>query len=322
VHSKNIFIYALFLLTAALSARAQTVTPSPETGVTPNTLLLYRADLIPGKEAAYAQTEGDIVRAYANAKIPVYWLALQSATGSPHVLYFDGCDTFAAIEKAGTDVAEGLNTYPEIASLQQKLQEFVTATRTVMAFRRDDLSYHLNKIDLAKARYVRVTIFQLRPGYEDEFADAFRARARTHEINDIETPWMIYQVHSGLNLPAFLEFQPMDSLSEIDDALDREKRGRRASGEKRQSPAQNQKWMKDTEVSIEIQVYNVSLAMSYLSAAQSVAAVPTPAHPVFERNGGKAAKPAQLRAIPPSSYPQARLRRTEAAKADDESRPE
>ncbi len=196
-----------------MPARAQTATPSPETGVTPNTLLLYRADLIPGKEAAYAQTEADIVHGYANAKIPVYWLALQSATGSPHVLYFDGFDTFAEIEKAGTDVAEGLNTYPELATLQQKLQEFVTATRTIMAFRRDDLSYHLNKVDLAKARYVRVSVFQLRPGYEDEFADAFRARARVHEANDIETPWMVYQVHSGLTLPAFNVSLAMSYLS-------------------------------------------------------------------------------------------------------------
>ncbi len=248
MRSENIFICTLFLLTGGLSARAQTVTPSPETGATPNTLLLYRADLIPGKEAAYAQTESDIAHGYATAKIPVYWLALQSATGSPHVLYFDGFDTFAEIEKAGTDVAEGLNTYPELATLQQKLQEFVTATRTVMAFRRDDLSYRLNKIDLAKARYVRVSIYQLRPGYEDEFSDAFRARARTHEANDIETPWMVYQVHSGLTLPAFLEFQPMDSLGEIDDALDRERKGRHVSGEKRPSPVQ--KWMKDTEVSV------------------------------------------------------------------------
>src|SRR5438876_8082477 len=292
MRSENIFISMLFLLTGGLSARAQTVTPSPETGVTPNTLLLYRADLVPGKEAAYEQAEADIVRGYANSKIPVYWLALQSATGSPHVLYFDGFATFAEIQKAGADVAEGLGAYPDVANLQQKLQEFVTATRTVMAFRRDDLSYHLNKIDLAKARYVRVSIFQLRPGYEDEFADAFRARARIHETNDIETPWMIYQVHSGLSSPAFLEFQPLDSLGEIDDALDREKRGRHPSGEKRPSPAQ--KWMRDTEVSIETQIYNVSLAMSYLSA-QSVAVAPTPARPVFQRNGGEAAKPESRR---------------------------
>jgi len=66
----------------------------------------------------------------------------------------------------------------------------------------------------------RLTKLQFRPGYEQEFAEASRARARIYETNDIETPWMIYQVHSGLPLPAFLEFQPMNSLGEIDDTLD------------------------------------------------------------------------------------------------------
>src|ERR1700704_687304 len=126
MHSKGIFLFILFLLTACSSSRGQMATPSPETGVTPSTLLLYRADLIPGKEAAYAQTEREIARGYAGAKIPAYWLALQATTGSPHVLYFDGFDSFAAIEQAGADVSEGLNTHPELASLQQKLPGFVS----------------------------------------------------------------------------------------------------------------------------------------------------------------------------------------------------
>src|SRR5215472_4916109 len=105
--------------------------------------------------------------------------------------------------------------------------------RTVLAFRRDDLGYRLNKIDLAKAHFVRVSILQFRPGYEEEFADAVRTRARMYETNDIDTPWMIYQVHSGYPLPTYIEFQPMNSLSEIDDALDRSKKGRH-TGDTRQ----------------------------------------------------------------------------------------
>src|SRR5215467_4949583 len=79
-------------LAGGLPAAAQNVTPTPETGVTPSTLLLYRADLISGKETAYEQTESDIVRSYADAKIPIYWSALEAVTGSPHVLYFNGCN--------------------------------------------------------------------------------------------------------------------------------------------------------------------------------------------------------------------------------------
>jgi hypothetical protein len=139
MHSKKIFLFMLFSVAACSSSRAQAVTPSPETGVTPNTLLLYRADIVPGKEGAYVQTEAEIVKGYASTKIPAYRLALQAVTSSAHVLYFDGFDSFAAIEKAGTDVAQGLGAHPELANLQEKLQEYVSATRTVVAFRRDDL---------------------------------------------------------------------------------------------------------------------------------------------------------------------------------------
>lgn len=149
---------ASLILMVCPPSPAQSVSPAPETGATPSTLLLYRADLLPGKEAAYAQTEAEIARGYANAKIPVYWLALQSVTSSSHVLYFDGFDSFSAVEQAGADVAQGLGAHPEIAALQQKLQGYASGAQTVLAFRRDDLGYRLNKIDLSKARFARVSI--------------------------------------------------------------------------------------------------------------------------------------------------------------------
>ena len=251
------------VLAGCLPVAAQNVTPTPETGVTPSTILLYRADLLSGKETAYEQTESEIVSAYSDAKIPIYWSALQAVTGSPHVLYFDGFDNFGDIEKAGADLAQGLDAHPEIGGLQQKLADLVAATRTVLAFRRDDLGYRLNKIDLAKANYVRVSIFQFRAGYEEEFAEAVRTRSRMYETNDIDTPWMIYQVHSGYSLPTYIEFQPMNSLSEIDDALERNAKARRPGGAN-SLPAQ--KWIRDADLSIDIQIYRVSQSMSHLSA--------------------------------------------------------
>lgn len=250
-------------------AEAQNITPTPETGVTPSTVLLYRADLLQGKETAYEQTEAEIVQAYADAKIPIYWSALQAVTGSPHMLYFDGFDNFGDIERSGGDLAQGLDAHPEIGTLQQKLSDMVSGTRTTLAFRRDDLGYRLNKIDLTKANFVRVTIFQFRAGYEDDFADAVRTRARMYETNDIDTPWMIYQVHSGFSLPTYIEFQPMGSLSEIDDALDRNAKARRAGGA---SALSAQKWIRDADLNIDIQIYRVSQSMSHLSAQSAAAA--------------------------------------------------
>ena len=188
-----------------------------------------------------------------------------------------------------------------------------------MAFRRDNLGYRLNKIDLANAFFVRVSLFQFRPGYDEEFAEAVRARAKIYDTNDIETPWMIYRVHSGLPLPTFIEFQPMNSMGDIDDALDRNKNSRHVAGDGRQLPAQ--KWMKDAELSIEIQIYNVSLTMSHLSA-QAAAAAATPARPASGRNEGVAAKSGECPMTPSSNCAQAPLRRARATTGDDESRRE
>src|SRR5213080_1833046 len=257
------------VLAGWLPVAAQNVTPTPETGVTPSTLLLYRADLLSGKETAYEQTESEIVSAYADAKIPIYWSALQAVAGSPLVKYFDGFDNFADIEKSGADLAQGLDAHPEIGTLQQKLADLVATTRTVLAFRRDDLGYRLNKIDLAKANFVRVSIFQFRAGFEEEFAEAVRTRARMYETNDVDTPWMIYQVHSGFALPTYIEFQPMNSLSEIDDALDRNAKARRPGGAGSLSA---QKWIREADLSIDIQIYRVSQSMSHESAMEAAEA--------------------------------------------------
>ena len=252
-------LLAYLVAAGSAPAAAQNVTPTPETGVTPSTLLLYRADLVSGKETAYEQTEAEIAQDYADAKIPIYWSALEAVTGSPHVLYFDGFDNFADIERSGADLAQGLDAHPEIGTLQQKLADLVAATRTVLAFRRDDLGYRLNKIDLAKANFVRVSIFQFRAGYEDEFADAIRTRARLYQTNDVDTPWMIYQAHSGFSLPTYIEFQPMSSLSEIDDALERNAKVRRGDARALATP----KWIRDADLSIDIQIYRVSQSMSH-----------------------------------------------------------
>jgi hypothetical protein len=90
-----------------------------------------------------------------------------------------------------------------------------------------------------------------------------------YETNDIDTPWMFYQVHSGYSLPTYIEFQPMNSLSEIDDALDRSAKARRPGGAN-SLPAQ--KWIREADLGIDIQVYRVSQSMSHLSAQDAAGA--------------------------------------------------
>ena len=269
---RKFLLFAGVALSAGITASAQTVTPTPEAGITPSTIVLYRDDVLPGKDAAYQRTEQEIANAYVKAKIPAYWLALQSITSSSNVLYFDGFDSFAAVDETGATLAQSLEANPEIAALQQKLQENIASSRTVLGYRRDDMSFRLNRIDLSAARYVRVSIVEVRPGYEEEFIEAMRARVRLFETNDIDRPWMIYEVHSGLPLPTFIEFHPMDSLGEIDEILDRAKKGRHPALESRTVPTQ--KWMKETALSLSVEIYGVNLSISHLAPPAAATNLP------------------------------------------------
>jgi len=127
---------------------------------------------------------------------------------------------------------------------------------------------------------------------------------------------MIYQVHSGLVLPTLIQFQPMNSLGEIDDALDRSKNGRHVPGEGRQLP--NPEWMKDSELSVEIQIYDLSLPMSHLSE-QAAAVVATPRHPDCGQNAEAAVRSGQCPMARPSCFVRIPLQRAAAATVDDES---
>ena len=268
----QVFLTAFLAVLAGTPLAGQIVTPSPETGVTPNVLLLHRADLIPGRQMDYSEKEKEIAQDYARLKVPVYWLALSSLTGSPQVLYFDGFDSFADVEKTSGVLSGATAAHPDLLGLQQELQSFVVSANTLLAFRRDDLGYRMNKVDLAKARYVRVTLVQLRTGTDVDFASAVHTVRQFYESNDIQTPWVMYQIDSGMPLPAFVQFQPMESLSEMDDAL-----GRRKSEQPPFRDAVRQRLIQALQaslVSAEAQIYSVSQDMSHLPADQNSAGSP------------------------------------------------
>ena len=244
-------------------ARAQTVTPTPETGVTPNVLLLYSAETVPGREMDYSRKEAEIAASYEEKKIPVYWLAMTSLTGTPRVLYFEGFDSFGDVETTEGVIRDVLATRSDIVGMQQELLSYLNGSHTVLAFRRDDLGYRMNKADLAKARYVRVTQVQLKTGTDADFAEAVKTVRHFYETNDVDAPWVIYQVDSGMAMPAYLQIQPMQSLKEMDDAYDRAKNSPVVpAGSVRQKLIQA---LQSSLATAEAETYSVSLKMSHLA---------------------------------------------------------
>jgi hypothetical protein len=255
------------IVVASLSFPSLTIATSPDLGKTPQVLLLHRVDLPAGRVADYAEKESEIVQAYQNAGIPVYWVTLQSVTGPPHFLYFDGYNAFEEVEAAGAAISKAAQSHPDLSRLQSELMQFAQASQASIHLRREDLSYRLDKFDITKFRYVRITIFQLRSGYEQDFADALRTFRKAYEATGSESPWAVFQAHSGMPAPTFIAVQLLTSLKEFDDALEARKY-------EHENPfdfghSKPQLLPKDAILSMESNLYSVNLNISHLPIPNS-----------------------------------------------------
>ena len=102
---------------------------------------------------------------------------LQSISGAPEALFFDPFDSFEQIGYAFVVWGQLFTSHPELAHLQDQIRALETSESTVIAVRRDDMGYRVNRIDLSKARYMRVLEVRLRPGNESEFVESLNSSA-------------------------------------------------------------------------------------------------------------------------------------------------
>lgn len=259
---------AFIAITAAtLILLSPAIATSPDLGKTPQVLLLHRVDLPAGKVTDYVSIESQIANAYRDAAVPVYWVALQSISGPPHILYFDGYDTFAQIEAAGTAISRAEQSHSDLARMQSDLTQLMQSSQAVFSLRREDLGYRQDRFDIVKFRYVRVTVVQLRSGFEQDFADAIRTIRRPFEVVGSESPWAIFQVQSGMPAPTFIAVQLLTSLKEFDDAIEARKYDRENPFDfGRSKPGL---MPKDSITSMESNLYSVNLKISNVPPGNS-----------------------------------------------------
>jgi hypothetical protein len=255
-------IPALCLVLAAVcqgqTEQGQSLATSP-----PKLLLLVRQSFIPGKASARQKLDAAMSRACDHLAVPNSWIDLEPVTGRQERLSFDPFDSFEELDKAGAYWAKIFSEPSEIAKLQQEIQALVATEQSVIAVRRDDISYRANAIDLSKARIMRVLEVRLHPGHENDFVEAFKTLGAAYEKINSDTPWVVYQVNAGMPSPAFLVFLPMKALRQNDDLLARRKSLQDAEGET--GVARMQQIAREAYASTESNLYAVSPEMSHVS---------------------------------------------------------
>src|SRR5689334_5338004 len=210
---------AAFALICAGGAVGQTKDSAwPETASPKLVLLVYQRFPL-DKLAAGGKALAAAARACANLEAPNSWIVMESVTGEPEVLSFDPFDSFARIDKAYAEWGPIYAAHPELGKAQAEIMGALQSQRTIVAIRRDDLSYRASRIDLSKARFLRVLEVRLHPGREGEFAEAFQKLSAAYEKTASNLSWVVYQVNVGMPSPAFFAFVPMKSVAQNDDLL-------------------------------------------------------------------------------------------------------
>ncbi|HUI41667.1 MAG TPA: hypothetical protein VL523_06840 [Terriglobia bacterium] len=201
-------------------------------------------------------------RACRNLAVPNSWIVLESVTGEPEVLSFDPFDSFEQLEKPVAEWGPIFAAHPELGRLQAQINAALASQRTVIALRRDDLSYRANRIDLSKARFLRVLEVRLHPGRDNEFAEAFQKLSAAYVRTESDLPWVVYEVNLGMPSPTFLTFVPMKGVGQNDDLLKRRERLHLAESE---AAERVQQIAREAYAGTESNLYAINPAKSHVS---------------------------------------------------------
>jgi hypothetical protein len=197
----------------------------------PKVLAVTREFVKPGKGGVmHDKAESAFVQAYAHAKWPTHYLAMNSLSGKPRVLFFVAYDSFEAWEK-------DLNATNKNAALSGALEHAGVADGELLdsmdggawAYRED---YSLRApSDIPHMRYFEISRFQIKPGHRKDWDDGMKMVLAAYQKASPEAHWACYEAAFGAPDGTYVFITPLKSASEIDRAFAQDKDFLAAMGE-------------------------------------------------------------------------------------------
>jgi hypothetical protein len=221
---RNLFAGCVMLpLAAALSPLLNAQSAAAEDGP-PNVLVIHREYLKPGKGGMlHDRSESAFVHAFAEAKSPYHYFAMDSLSGLSRSLFFFAYDSFADWEKETAAIASNKELAAKVDQASLMDGDLLASYDVAAMMLRPDLS--LNKGSIDGARYFEITTFVVKPGHLHDFTELSKMYIDTYRKIAPETRWDTFEVMYGNPLPTatggdiFLVFNLMKSLAETDKSI-------------------------------------------------------------------------------------------------------
>jgi hypothetical protein len=238
----------------------------------PNLMLIVHQQILPGKGAEHQKMEASKARICDRLDVPSYWIGFEALTGQPEALFFEPLGSFDEMGQSRVNWRRFYSTHPDLARLQDESDSLLANEQRMVAARREDLGYRSETIDLAKARFLRITEVHLFPGHEPDLVEALKTLADGSSEVNVATPWAVYQVEFGAPTPTFFVFMPMNALNQNDDPpapkaneqYDQSDQGEQTE-QGQQSAGRLEELVPDSYSSAETNLYAIRPEMSHVS---------------------------------------------------------
>lgn len=221
----------LFLATVTLSA-AHVALAQHEAGQVQGPgkyLFLVNVNLKPNEGGAFAKLESDEVQARHAANAPGHYLGMWAITGGDHVLFTQGFSSFADLQK-DHDATEAMPKLMDTMRTDDAAEAAFIADHHNSIYKYDeDLSLRA-PVDLAKMRFMRITLFHIRSGHGEDWEHLVKLFIKAYDVIP-EARWAMFEKMYGEGSDnTYILVTPMTALSEVDSMIDGGKKFRDSTG--------------------------------------------------------------------------------------------
>ena len=194
-------------------------------------LVVTNVELKPDQRSAFAKIEGEEVAALRAADVPGHYIAMWPITGGNDVLYFHGFDSFADMQEAHDKIVAKTQLEDTLKADNAAEAPLVAARRTSIYSYDKDLSLNA-PVDLSKMRFMRVLLFHVRSGDEEDFERLVKLFVKAYQSTIPDARWAMFKKTYGVGSDnTYILVTPMDSLSVVDVMGANDKKFREAVGE-------------------------------------------------------------------------------------------
>jgi hypothetical protein len=241
----------------AVSAFAQGSLPASQ----PNYLTIVREEVKLGRAAEHERIEAGWPAAFEKAKSPDYYLAYVSTTGRNEAWYIIPFDSHKAMGDSMKRESDDAVLSAELKRLQRADADVLNNVTTIQAMARKDLSMGAFP-NIAKTRFVEITIFRVRPGHERGFEEAAKAYGSAARRSAPDASYRVYQVMAGIPGPTYLVFSSTQSFAEFDRAAQDDMAVMKGATQEERNTLE--KFSVEGLVNVETQRFRIDPVMSYV----------------------------------------------------------